>query len=117
MQKPRKTLYENIQALRKFSETERVGHLYSEQNDIDIIQDALNGVSISQIAKKQKRTVSAIRQRIVMFAVNDMKLNNLTLNEISRKYHMKITLLSSYYQRVCEKENKVTKYIRDICNS
>lgn len=117
MKEPPKTLFENVQALRKLSETCRVGDRYSKQNDADIRKDIKNGISIADIAKKQKRTISAIRQRVIMFAIHDMHSNNRTLEDVSRMYNMNIARLSSYYQRICEKEKEKTKNIRDICNT
>ena len=116
MKQQPKTLFENVQALRKLPETCYVGYRYSNKDDADIRKDIKNGISIADIAKKQKRTISAIRQRVIMFAIDDMRSNNRTLEDVSRMYNMNISRLSSYYQRICEKEKEKTKNIRDLCN-
>lgn len=117
MEKQRKTLYENVQALRKQPATSSVGDRYMTENDKTIIKDALDGVPIDEIAKKQKRTISAVRVRIFMHAIEHMKLHNCSLEDVSRIYHVKLSLLSTYYQRVCEKEWGVSRVIREACLS
>ena len=112
-----KTLFENVQELRKLPETSRVGNRYHICEDKDIIKDAKHGVPIECIARKQKRTVAAIRQRIIMFAIEDMRANCRTLEETSTLYNINMSLLSSYHQRKCEKEKAFTKMIRDACLS
>ena len=95
MDAPRKkTLYENIHALRQKPETCKVGLHYTSQSDVDIMREAELGTPIADIAKTQKRTPRAIQIRIINLALDIMKKRNLSLEDISRMYHIKITLLS-----------------------
>lgn len=115
MTERRKTLYENIHALRKKPATSRVGLHYADENDEYIMKEAANGTSIEEIAKVQRRTPRAIQTRIIMNAIKLMQLRNLSLQDVSNMYNVKITLLSRHYQRVCEREREITKLIRDTC--
>lgn len=111
----RKTLYENIHALRKHPCTSRVGHLYSDKNDTDIMEDAAKGRSIADIAKKQKRTVNAIKLRIIINAVKEMQLRRLNLHDVCCMYNISdAAALERHYRRVCDKQTEVTKMFRHI---
>lgn len=117
MEPPRKkTLYENIHALRKLPETAKVGLLYSSENDVEIMREAEKGTPIEDIAKAQKRTPRAIQLRIIHIAIKIMRRFDLSLEQISRKYHIKLTLLSRHYQRFCEKDKEKVDFMRNAVN-
>ncbi len=116
MEPPRKkTLYENIHALRKKPETSKVVLLYSCENDVYIMQEAEKGTPIDDIAKTQKRTPRAIQLRIIHIALKIMRRDNLSLEQISRKYNIKLTVLSRHYQRLCEKNRATIDFMRNAC--
>lgn len=110
-----KSLYENVQELRKKPATAYVGMRYSKADDKEIMQQAADGVSIDEIARSQKRTIQAIRNRIAILALRMMKEHGLALEDISRMYNINMILLTRIYQRECEKEAWVTRMIRDAC--
>jgi hypothetical protein len=107
------SLFLHVQACRKKPETARVGHRYSVQNDVEIMEQAARGVSITAIAKQQKRTPQAIRARIIRNALQIMKRETCSLEEISRRYHIDMKRLTTQYQRMCEEERKMTKWVRE----
>lgn len=116
MEAPRKkTLYENIHALRLKPDTCNVGLHYKNQSDVEIMQAAEQGVPIEDIAKTHKRTPRAIQIRIINIALDIMKQRDLSLEDISRKYHIKLTLLSRHYQRKCERERHTLNLIKNAC--
>lgn len=115
MTKERKTLYENIQALRLKPPTARVGDHYKLDEDNDILAEAANGTPFNDIAKKYKRTTRAIRTRVVMYAVQMMQSHDLTVEQVSYFYNLKPFLVARYYQRVCKEKQKVQQTIRDAC--
>lgn len=108
------SLYENVQALRKKPETARVGTRYSKEDDENIMKQAAEGIPVTEIAASQKRTVKAVKHRIAMLAVKEMKGRGLTLKEISRMYHINMVLLSHVYQRECERDQYVTNMMRSL---
>lgn len=109
----KKTLYENIHALRQKPATSKVGLHYDSYDDVYIMDEAERGTPIEEIAKVQKRTPRAIQLRIIFIALDIMKQRNMSLEEISRRYHIKLTLLSRHYQRACEKERHTNQFIRN----
>lgn len=116
MEAPRKkTLYENIHALRQKPETCKVGLHYNSDSDMNIMKEAELGTPIEEIAKTQKRTPRAIKIRIINIALQVMKQRNLSLEDISRMYHINIKMLSRHYQRMIEREDQVLRLIKDSC--
>lgn len=107
------SLFVHVQALRKKPETSRVGNRYSVQDDITIMEQAARGVPITEIARQQKRTPQAIRVRIINNALEIMKRDKRTLEDISRMYHLDMRRLTTHYQRMCEHDRRITKWIRD----
>lgn len=116
MEAPRKkTLYENIHALRQKPDTSNVGLHYTDKGNMDIMKAAEQGTPIEEIAKAHKRTPRAIHLRIITIALEIMKQRDLSLEDISRMYHLKLTTLSRHYQRMCEREQKKVSFIRNAC--
>lgn len=108
----KKTIYENIHALRQKPATSKLGLHYSPDDDAYIMDEAERGTPIEEIAKVQKRTPRAIQLRIIFIAIDLIKQRNMSLEEVSRKYHIKLTLLSRHYQRACEKKMHTNDFIR-----
>lgn len=119
MTQPRKkTIYENIHALRQKPPTSKVGLHYSPQDDVYIMDEAKRGTPIQEIAKVQKRTPRAIQIRVIFIALDFMKQHNMSLEEVSRMFNVKLTLLSRYHQRAYEKKMQTTDFIKNaICES
>ena len=70
MEPPRKkTIYENIHALRQKPATCKLRLHYSRQSDMEIMQAAERDVPVAEIAKAQKRTPRAIQIRIINIAL------------------------------------------------
>jgi len=110
------SLYDNVQAARKKPETSRVGFRYSEEDDIDIMKQAADGVPVNLIAKAHKRTVRAMKERIAMIAVRSVIADKTkTLHEVSRMYHINPILLYRVYSEEKDKIKQTTNYIRDSC--
>lgn len=114
MEPPRKkTIYENIHALRQKPATCKLGLHYSRQSDMEIMQAAERDVPVAEIAKAQKRTPRAIQIRIINIALAIMEQHDdLSLEDISRKYHIKMSLLSRHYQRLCERKHHTLSLIK-----
>lgn len=109
----RKTIYENIHALRQKPETCKLGLKYCSESDAEIMVAAEQGTPIHEIAKAQKRTPRAIQIRIINIALGLMKRYNLSLEDVSRRFHINPTLLSRHYQRMVEKEHHVRSFVRN----
>lgn len=118
MEPPRKkTIYENIHALRQKPETCKLGLHYSNASDAEIMKAAEQDIPLEEIAKAQKRTPRAIQIRIINIALAMMKqYNHLSLEDLSRRYHIKLSLLSRHYQRMCEREQRTTELIKKSCS-
>lgn len=109
------SLYENVQAARKRPETSRVGMRYSEQDDIQMMQQASEGIPINAIAKSQKRTLKAIKHRIATLAVGIMIHRDISMEETSRLFNIDMVTLSRAYADDIEHTRCMTKLIRDSC--
>lgn len=117
MERPRKkTIYENIHALRQKPATCKLGLHYSGESDMEIMLAAEQDIPLEEIAKIQKRTPRAIQIRIINIALAMMKqYDNLSLEDLSKKYHIKLSLLSRHYQRMCEREQRTLDLIKSAC--
>jgi hypothetical protein len=76
---------------------------YTTDEDNLILKDTENNISIEDIAYKNERSVSSITTRLKKLAVNMVKDNNLSFNEVSEKVKLPAEVIQQYYSSKIKK--------------
>jgi hypothetical protein len=76
---------------------------YTTDEDNLILKDTENNISIEDIAYKNERSVSSITTRLKKLAVNMVKDNNLSFNEVSEKIKLPAEVIQQYYSSKIKK--------------
>ncbi len=105
--------YDNIENYDKISEIKyhntNHGNLWTDKEDIELLEDLKNNVDIQFIAYRHKRTIGSIKSRCVMHALYELYKNNYDfdgkdnkemLNSISKKYQITIYELKKKFDDI-----------------
>jgi hypothetical protein len=76
---------------------------YTTDEDNLILKDTENNISIEDIAYKNERSVSSITTRLKKLAINMVKENNLSFNEVSEKVKLPPEVIQQYYSSKIKK--------------
>ncbi len=76
---------------------------YTIDEDNLILKDTENNISIEDIAYKNERSVSSITTRLKKLAINMVKENNLSFNEVSEKVKLPPEVIQQYYSSKIKK--------------
>ena len=79
---------------------------YTTDEDNLILKDTENNISIEDIAYKNERSVSSITTRLKKLAVNMVKDNNLSFNEVSEKVKLPAEVIQQYYSSKIKKSKE-----------
>jgi hypothetical protein len=79
---------------------------YTVDEDNLILKHIENNVSIEDIAYKNERSVSSITTRLKKLAVNMVKDNNLSFNEVSEKVKLPAEVIQQYYSSKIKKSKE-----------
>ena len=79
---------------------------YTADEDNLILKDTENNISIEDIAYKNERSVSSITTRLKKLAVNMVKDNNLSFNEVSEKVKLPAEVIQQYYSSKIKKSKE-----------
>ena len=105
-----KKLHQNL-------ETERAGYPWTLKEDADLMKFVENRVSIDEIAKNHKRTKTAIKARIIKNAIEIMKHQNISIEEISEKVSIPIEEIKNELNNFSRKSsNKTDDNLTQILN-
>lgn len=80
----RMTIHANVMALREQPATNRVGLKWSSEEDSELMSQATTRMTLDDIAHAHKRTITAIKLRIMSNALIMMKEKGLSLDEVSK---------------------------------
>ena len=101
--------------LREQPNTARVGIKWTEEEDNDVMKEALDGMNLHDIAKKHERTIGGIKIRIMNNLLTIMKDRNLSIQDLQKPVYISVEDLENHKQRQ-EKKKPVTK-IQETSNN
>jgi len=79
---------------------------YSIDEDNLILKDIENNVSIEDIAYKNQRSVSSVTTRLKKLAINMVKDNSLSFNEVSEIVKLPAEIIQQYYSSKIKKSKE-----------
>jgi hypothetical protein len=105
----------SMKNLREQPNTARVGIKWTEEEDNDVMKEALDGMNLHDIAKKHERTIGGIKIRIMNNLLTIMKDRNLSIQDLQKPVYISVEDLENHKQRQ-EKKKPVTK-IQETSNN
>lgn len=112
----RMSLNTHLLYLREMPETMNAGLKWTEEEDKQLMEEVSDGYNIDVIANNHKRTTVGIKTRIMRNAINMLKENNMTIEEVSELVNIPINELYNYKKKLENKEtkNKETKNNKSV---
>jgi hypothetical protein len=98
-----------MQKLREQPETARAGIKWTEEESQELMKHLNDGMSLEDIAKIHQRTVSGVKNRIMLNALNIMKEKKISFDEVSKLVNISVFDLENYKQYQDNKEEKIDK--------
>lgn len=110
-----------LSALRNNPDTSRAGMKWTESENTELMERAVQGMNIDEIAKTHKRTVTGVKARIMSNALTMMKSQNMTMEEASIYVHIPLDELEAYSDNEktgrswsSEEDNKLIEEIKTL---
>lgn len=100
------SFHTTLKELRENPDTARAGMKWLEDENSELMERAIEGVNIDAIAKLHKRTVGAVKSRIMANALTMVNEGKMSLDEVSKYVHISIEDLTLYKER---SDNKAAK--------
>jgi hypothetical protein len=100
------SFHTRLKELRENPDTARAGVKWSEEENSELMERAVEGVNIDEIAKLHKRTVGAVKARIMENALTIVNEGKMTMDEVSNYVHVSMDDLTLYKER---NDNKAAK--------
>lgn len=95
-----------LSALRENPDTARAGMKWTDSENTELMERAVQGMNIDDIAKAHMRTVTGVKARIMANALAMMESHDMTLEDASMHVHIPLEELEAYKQREDEKPKK-----------
>jgi len=95
-----------LSALRENPDTARAGMKWTESENTKLMERAVQGMNIDEIAKAHMRTVTGVKSRIMSNALAMMEHEDMTIEDVSMHVHIPLEELEAYKQREDEKPKK-----------
>lgn len=97
-------LHSRISILKEQPETARAGVKWTEEENNQLMTKVIeDGLNIDGVAKEHKRTVGAVKSRIMMNALKMMKERDITLQDVAKLVNISENEIDNYRRK---KENK-----------
>lgn len=97
---------EMLKTQRQNTETARAGFRWEEDEDKQLIAMIADKKSTDEIAKTLQRTEGSIKTRLIIYAINKMDKENLTIEQASKLINMQPTDIQEYQDRKATREEK-----------
>jgi len=101
-----------INNLKEQPETARVGVKWTEEENNQLMMKVMeDNMDLEDIAKEHKRTVGAVKSRIMMNALRMMNDKNITLQDVAKLVHIPENDIENYKQKQEIKNDKQEKKV------
>jgi len=98
-----------LQEIRKNKETSRAGNKWTEEEDKQLLKLLSENKSYEEIALEHKRTIVAIKSRVIKeILYNKYKNENKDINELIKEYKLDIDIVNRYINNY-EKKQEIKK--------
>lgn len=89
---------------RENPETERAGLKWTSDEDEELLDKMNKNISLEDIAKQHKRTVTGIKYRIIQHGIIMMENENISINDVSKKINIPVEEIQQFQQKQADKK-------------
>ena len=89
----------NLASKREEPETARVGMIWTDQENTELMEQAMYGKGLDEIANKHQRTIRGVKARIMSNALNIMTDKNISLEDVASLVHISVQDLVNFKQK------------------
>lgn len=100
------SLYANLQALRANPETAKAGIKWTPEEDEQLVNRATSKMDLEDIATHHKRTVGAVKSRIMSHALGYVTHQNMSTEDAADHFNINVDELVEHKKRVELKQDK-----------
>lgn len=84
---------------RQNAETSRAGLKWDQAEDDQLLSMVLQDTSVADIAKTLQRTEGSIKTRLIMYAVNKMEKENMSLQQVAQLVKLNESDITDYQEK------------------
>jgi hypothetical protein len=84
---------------RQNAETSRAGLKWEQAEDDQLLSMVLQDTSVADIAKTLQRTEGSIKTRLIMYAVNKMEKENMSLQQVAQLVKLNESDITDYQEK------------------
>jgi len=117
------TLGQLIKDLRNNEETANVGNKWLSEEDKKLVQEITDNKSYEEIALEHKRTITAIKSRVISHIIYPKYKDNIDLEKISLEYNIDTEIIKKYINKLETKKSvnitdkeKILEYLVKLDN-
>ena len=117
------TLGQLIKDLRNNEETANVGNKWLIEEDEKLVQEITDNKSYEEIALEHKRTITAIKSRVISHIIYPKYKDNIDLEKISLEYNIDTEIIKKYINKLETKKSvnitdkeKILEYLVKLDN-
>jgi len=104
-------MFAGFSDLRKNEETLNAGNKWLPEEDEKLIQEITNKISFEDIALEHKRTITAIKSRVISHILyTQYKNENKTIDDLSVEYNIEKYLIENYINKL-DTNNSIKKSV------
>jgi len=100
---------EMLKTQRQNQETSRAGLKWESDEDDKLLTMVSQGVSLVDIAKSLQRTEGSIKTRLIVYALNKMEKENLSLEQVAELVKLTSKDITDYQERQAIREERKAK--------
>lgn len=98
-----------LEKQRQNAETSRAGLKWEQEEDDQLLNMVSEGVSLTDIAKTLQRTEGSIKTRLIIYAINKMEKENMSLEQVSQLVRLTDTDITEYQERKAIRDERRQK--------
>lgn len=103
---------EMLKKQRSNPETSRAGLKWNKEEDDQLLNMVAENDTIPNIAKFLQRTEGSIKTRLILYAINKMQKDNLSLEQVAELVKLSVDDITEYQKKKDEKAEKTQQYRR-----
>ena len=97
---------EMLKKQRQNTETSRAGLKWEQDEDNQLLKMVSDGVTLADIAKNLQRTEGSIKTRLIIYAINKMDKENMSLEQVSQLVKLSDSDITEYQEKKAVRDER-----------
>lgn len=103
---------EMLKKQRENIETSRAGLKWEQDEDNQLLSMVSSGTSLTDIAKTLQRTEGSIKTRLILYAINKMEKENMSLEQVAQLVKLSSADITEYQEKKAVRDERRQKKVR-----